>query len=75
MALVNRDPFARHELHRESIDVGLASSGCAWCGSKRVTRGGNYRLYRYRTETDGGRTSTEDRLFCSAGCRRAFWGE
>lgn len=78
MALVSRDPFARVELHRESVSLrdatweGLsgASPGCAWCGGVN----GHGALYRYGVESDGGRVSRDDRAFCSRECRRFYYG-
>jgi hypothetical protein len=64
MTYISRDPFARTELHRET-EAG-DSSGCAWCGNRNAYG----KLYRYRTEHDGGRTAVADKLFCSIGCLR-----
>jgi len=73
VALVSRDPFAREELHRETVKPkpqeryhGLF--GCAWCGGINA-RG---TLYRYRVETDGGRVHPDSRLFCSVSCYRSY---
>ena len=62
MAYISRDPFARSELHRETVDAGNAT--CDWCGSVRK---GN-KLYEYRTESDGGRTFPHEGLFCCKSC-------
>ena len=73
MAYVSRDPFAREETHRTSLPAPASTSpvtGCAWCGNLNG-RGG---LYRYRTETDGGRTNEDTRAFCSIDCRRTYYG-
>ena len=70
MALVTRDPFAREELHRRQESAGDRS--CRWCGNVRHTRSGHAYLYRYRVETDGGRSFTDRELFCSKGCRDAY---
>lgn len=58
-ALISRDPFARTELHREIVRT---PGRCAWCGQPRP------RLFRYRTETDGGRRFDHTGLFCSKAC-------
>ena len=73
MAYVSRDPFGRTELHRKAVHVRkpiteAPVTGCAWCGSLN----GRGNLYRYRTESDGGRTFEDSRLFCSVGCRRLY---
>lgn len=70
--LVSRDPFAREELHRDREYSGRT---CSECGRHRLTPHGRAFLYRYSVETDGGRTFVDDRLFCSVGCRRAFYGQ
>lgn len=69
MTYVSRDPFARTELHRElSYNVSTArASGatCDWCGQTKT-------LYRYQTESDGGRVSRHPGRFCSASCFRSY---
>ena len=87
MALVQRDPFARAEVHRHRVYVDgpcpcwAVTRGCAWCGQRRQTpRTGRAYLYRYTVQTDGGRTLqtgdgfglTPGRLFCSNDCRRTY---
>lgn len=73
MALVTRDPFAREEIHKERVKEGE----CAWCGA--CDPGGNdngaavHKLYRFRVETDGGRTRVDGRVFCSKSCRESFY--
>lgn len=77
MAYVSRDPFARQELHRTREYAPQWASGvdhCAWCGQARRTPGGRPYLYRYEVQTDGGRILRDDRLFCSKGCRDAYYG-
>lgn len=69
MAYVSRDPFARVELHRETVSTTAAVTGCAWCGFAR--KGG--KLYRYRVESDGGRVSEDSHLFCSKSCRTDYY--
>lgn len=66
MALVRRDPFAREELHRETVPA--QPDGCCWCGGTNA-RG---RVYVYRVETDSGRAHPIGGRFCSEGCRRSF---
>lgn len=68
MTYISRDPFARTELHRTKIK----SAGnerviptCDWCGQAKA-------LYRYQTESDGGRTFAHPGRFCSISCFRAY---
>lgn len=80
MRLISRDPFARTELHRETVIVSLPHQGCFWCGNhgkpvKPSDRNGYanpHRLFRYLTETDSGRQSHIPGLFCSVGCMRSY---
>lgn len=65
MAYVSRDPFAREELHRR-FEPGAS---CAWCGGKCGKGNG---AYRYRVETDGGRSFEDRKTFCSKDCRESF---
>lgn len=67
--LVSRDPFAREELHVARI---YTDDTCAWCGQNKSTLSGRTYLYRYRVETDGGRTYEDTKLFCSVACRRTY---
>lgn len=69
-AMINRDPFARQELHREAVR--WPNTKCGWCGGIRTARGGVPMLYRYRTETDGGRRHEHSGLFCSKDCHDAY---
>jgi hypothetical protein len=81
MAMVSRDPFAREELHRSTVEVTRES--CAWCGQRRcpgakrrtlaAQTGLRYFLYRYRVETDGGRRHEDRELFCSKSCRTTYY--
>ncbi len=66
--LINRDPFARQELHREVIDS--YGSDCSWCGQTR--KGG--KLYVYYTERDGLQNNrrTHNGAFCCKGCHDAY---
>ena len=74
--LISRDPFAREELHRETIRM----AGCAQCGNSRELRNGGPRalitgrkfLYRYFVESDSGRRAYISGAFCSIGCMRAY---
>jgi hypothetical protein len=66
-ALISRDPFAREELHRESVST---TCTCDVCGSTR--KGG--KLFRYFVEEDQGRTNPIKGLFCSVGCMRIYHG-
>lgn len=70
--LVSRDPFAREELHVKRVYT--VNVFCSWCGQVKELRDGRTYLYRYRVETDGGRTYEDSRLFCSVACRRAYNG-
>lgn len=64
MTMINRDPFAREELHREVVKT---NKTCDWCGN-------NYKgkLYQYRIETDGGTKSEIKGMFCQIGCLRSY---
>ena len=69
MTYVSRDPFARTELHRERItdaSVSYALLSCDWCGTS------NRPLYRYRTESDGGRVHQHKGRFCCKSCHNAY---
>lgn len=85
MALVTRDPFAREELHRTRVVVGRDGQtspmpSCQWCGGRRMTTRTRtvtparppLWLYRFRVETDGGRTYEDKHLFCSRACRESY---
>ena len=66
---VSRDPFARTELHRSIVYV-AKSVTCDWCGNQRR----NASLFRYSTESDGGRKFEHRGLFCSKPCHDAYHG-
>lgn len=67
MTTVQRDPFARTELRRETVTNNGHPQHCQWCGQQRA------RLYRYGTETDGGRfLGWATGLFCNLGCFKAY---
>lgn len=70
MTYINRDPFARTELHREARDVSVST--CSWCGSVRTRKNGPSYLYRYSTESDGGRRYEHRGLFCSKSCHDSY---
>jgi hypothetical protein len=61
-----RDPFARQTLLRKPVDAG--GKTCDWCGSESV--GG--KLYQYKLESDGGRSSEVKGLFCCDGCMKSY---
>lgn len=78
MSYVSRDPFARQETHKARVKGGE----CAWCGQRDPGHPlafqedrPSHRIWRYRTESDGGRVAEDTRTFCSLSCRRAFYGE
>jgi hypothetical protein len=62
--LLSRDPFARQELHRETIDA--MGTTCSWCGN--VAKGN--KLFVYYTERDGIKPNrrTHNGAFCSKSC-------
>ncbi len=64
---ISRDPFARTEVSREIV---LPSCGqdCQWCGGLNK-RG---KLFRYITESDGGRSYPHTGLFCSKPCHDSY---
>jgi hypothetical protein len=66
--LVKRDPFAREELHKESVTNGVDSKSCSWCGGHAKTSSGKKRLWQFRLETDGGSKYDIKGLFCSKSC-------
>lgn len=78
--LVNRDPFAREELHRERVHNGAVRQGylatkfeCAWCGRTSCSPLARVPyLFRYTVETDSGRKYPDNKLFCCLPCRRAY---
>ncbi len=65
MARISRDPFARSELHRRTATT---STGCNWCGPTRKSG----KLFRYETQTDGGKTHRHKGLFCSRSCHDTY---
>lgn len=63
MALISRDPFARHELHREKAPK---DADCDWCCNKAK--------WHYYYEEDSLRYNRGDVKgnFCSIGCMRCY---
>ena len=64
---VNRDCFARIELHKFPAAKG---STCTWCGSI----GRKAPVCVYETQSDGGSKAREFRPFCNLSCRASFYG-
>ena len=58
---ISRDPFAREELHKESLGQGE----CDWCGLKK-------RVWKYSVETDSGQISEINGQFCSKICMMSY---
>lgn len=68
--LVSRDPYARTELHRFKT---VSHTGCDNCGCKRTWKGRPTSvLFRYETQSDGGRTNRHKGSFCSKSCHDAY---
>ena len=66
---ISRDPFARTELHSETVDyLGAGRTGCWYCDGLN----GYGKLFQYRQESDGGRVSHIQGKFCSITCMRAY---
>lgn len=70
MTYINRDPFARTETHRETVRQ-PSTRQCDWCGTPTYMMKYD-RLFRYRTESDGGRVNVHNGLFCSKPCHDAY---
>lgn len=71
MAYISRDPFARRELHRMSVEVGYKT--CDWCGQLRYRSGKvSSKLFVYKTECDSGRVLEHKGLFCSKSCHDSY---
>jgi hypothetical protein len=77
VAYISRDPFAREELHRETLHESTMGKGrtCDWCGSTSHDKAKRPILYSYRIEYDDGRVSQIPGLFCSVECMRAYNGQ
>lgn len=72
MAYISRDPFARQEIHRSAI-TDYHGAQCQWCGSLgRALKHGGHRLYRYETQTDGGRCFVHGGVFCCKSCHDSY---
>lgn len=75
MTYISRDPFARSELHRETVKCyGLdrePGKGCLWCGW--YNRHGN--LFRYYIEPDRVNYRRDDipGFFCGIECMRTYY--
>ena len=70
MTMISRDPFSRTEIHRR---LEVCHDGCKWCGGYRTHKGANtWNLFRYYTETDGGRWHDHPGLFCSKSCHDSY---
>jgi hypothetical protein len=61
--IVSRDPFAREEIHKKPV-----RGTCAECGGQN--RHG--KVWKFRVETDGGRSFEIDQEFCSKSCMETF---
>lgn len=72
--LMNRDPFAREELHREKVQV--TAKTCTWCGCVKRLRTSPNRpfLYRYWIEADRVMQSRNyiNGMYCSQSCFHAY---
>jgi hypothetical protein len=71
-ALISRDPFAREELYRTTVEAG--DHTCSSCGQTRVSKVGNKFLFQYYIERDGliSRQNVIKGLFCSINCMREY---
>lgn len=67
-AMVSRDPFARQEIHRHTVEN--TGKGCDWCGGSNA-RG---KLHEYQVETDGGSKHPIKGKFCSKDCMESYHG-
>lgn len=64
---INRDPFARASLMRETLDKEDRCYGCKWCGLEHAR-------FLYGWENDAGGAASLEGPFCSVGCYRAYGG-
>ena len=71
MCQIDRDPFARQTMFRETV---FTRETCAFCGNVKRTPKGRTYLYRYYVENDGIRTRPEPvkGLFCGIDCMRSY---
>jgi hypothetical protein len=66
MKILSRDPFAREDVIRETVETDFS---CEWCGSRKNNR----RLFRYGVWTDSpDKKHWQSKLFCSVGCMRSY---
>lgn len=66
---ISRDPFARTTVNRAIVPAcDVPRGGCDWCGQTRA----NGSLFKYLTESDGGRSSRHRGLFCSKSCHNSY---
>lgn len=70
MVTINRDPFARTELERNTVPApqAILLGTCKWCGQLNKAGG----LFQYRLVEDGGRHGNWSAGFCSVNCYRTF---
>lgn len=73
MTMVSRNAFARTELHKFAETV-QPDKGCAWCGGNKQAKSGRVYLYRFETQSDGGRKYEASGLFCCVSCFRSYHG-
>ena len=66
---VSRDPFAREDIVRETVET---SGSCKWCGNTR--RGGKLFHYGVQPDSINGRVNWIDGLFCGISCMRTYHG-
>ena len=71
-AQISHDGFARTALYRKREYDLPTSRGCTWCGQEHRTPKGRPYLYRYQTESDGGRAFGWGNPFCSIDCMRTY---
>ena len=64
MQLNRRNPFARHDVIRESCGSGK----CDWCGQKRKV------TFQYGIDPDSGRKSWINGQFCNIECAESYNG-
>ena len=62
MALVQRDPYARIEIHKRVYSQEMK---CSWCGQRG-------RTWEYWLEHDAGREQAFSGTFCCVSCFRAY---
>ena len=73
MYTVSRNPFARTEVVRFSVNVS-PNGTCDWCGRTRLSKTGRNTLFRYATQSDGGRENVHTGQFCSKSCHDCYHG-